>query len=40
MPAGSSLTEGTTEPWLVMFDQANDAPITTFLESLDMLLTH
>jgi cytochrome c peroxidase len=40
LPAGSALTEGTTEPWLVMFDQANDAPITTFLQSLDMLLTH
>jgi cytochrome c peroxidase len=40
LPAGSALTEGTTEPWLVMFDQANDAAITTFLQSLDMLLTH
>ena len=40
MPAGSPLTEGTTEPWLVTFDPANDAAITTFLQSLGMLLTH
>jgi cytochrome c peroxidase len=40
LPAGSSLTEGTTEPWLVTFDPSNDGPITTFLQSLDMLLTH
>ena len=40
MPAGSRLTTGTTEPWLTPFDPANDAPITTFLQSLDMLFTH
>ncbi|HEX3343118.1 MAG TPA: cytochrome c peroxidase, partial [Polyangiaceae bacterium] len=39
LPAGSPLTEGTTEPWVVPFDAANDAPITTFLQSLGMLLT-
>ncbi len=40
MPAGSALTTGTTEPWLTTFDPGNDAPIATFLQSLDMLFTH
>jgi cytochrome c peroxidase len=40
LPAGSALTVGTTEPWLVPFDQANDALIVEFLDVLDMLLTH
>jgi cytochrome c peroxidase len=40
LPAGSALTEGTTEPWVVSFDRSLDAPITTFLQSLDMNFTH
>jgi cytochrome c peroxidase len=36
LPAGSTLTEGTTEPWLVPFDEADVAPIATFLQCLDM----
>jgi cytochrome c peroxidase len=40
LPAGSPLTTGTTEPWVVTFPQAYDGPITTFLTSLDMLFTH
>lgn len=40
LPAGNALTTGTTEPWLTPFDPSNDAPIATFLQSLDMLFTH
>ena len=40
LPAGDPLTIGTTEPWVVTFPQANDGPITTFLQSLDMQFTH
>jgi cytochrome c peroxidase len=40
IPAGSALTEGTTEPWVVTFDGSKDGPITTFLQSLDMAFTH
>lgn len=36
---GTNLTEGTLEPWLAPFDASLDAPITTFLNSLQMLLT-
>lgn len=37
LPAGSPLTVGTTEPWVVPFDEADVAPLTAFLESLQMI---
>lgn len=36
---GSKLTTGTLEPWVAPFDASLDAPITAFLESLQMALT-
>jgi cytochrome c peroxidase len=36
LPAGSALTIGDTEPWLAPFDQAEDAPILSFLQALAM----
>jgi cytochrome c peroxidase len=40
LPAGSSLTVGTTEPWLTTFDPSLDAPIVTFLDSLQTFYSH
>jgi cytochrome c peroxidase len=40
LDAGSPLTEGTTEPWLVRFDAGSDTPIVNFLDSLSMELPH
>jgi len=39
LPAGMRLTTGTLEPWVTTFDASLDAPIATFLQSLDMVLT-
>jgi cytochrome c peroxidase len=36
LPTGSALTEGTTEPWVAPFDEADVAPLATFLQSLQM----
>ena len=35
-PAGSTLTVGTAEPWLVGFDASDDGAIVTFLQTLTM----
>ncbi len=40
MPAGSVLTEGTTEPWVTLLDPSLDAPLVNFLKSLDMQVSH
>jgi cytochrome c peroxidase len=40
LPSGSALTEGTTEPWVTTFDPSLDGPITTFLGSLQMQVSH
>ena len=36
LPAGSALTEGTTEPWVAPFSEADVTPLTTFLQTLQM----
>lgn len=37
LPAGSALTEGTTEPWVAPFDHADVAPLAAFLQSLETM---
>jgi cytochrome c peroxidase len=36
LPAGSALTEGTTEPWVAPFSEADVTPLATFLQTLQM----
>jgi cytochrome c peroxidase len=38
--AGSPLTSGTTEPWLVPFDPASDTSLVAFLQVLDEQVSH